>query len=117
LAEAILSVLRAGGPPTTPELARFGPPWVCWVPAWAEGDGDRPAEPSVILLGEALLALLRSVAGASAAQIALASDNIEAVLRQAGMTLANVVRLNIYTVDVDAFCEHYGVLLEATAVA
>jgi enamine deaminase RidA (YjgF/YER057c/UK114 family) len=48
--------------------------------------------------------------GEMAAQVALATDNLEAVLAQAGMTLANVVRLNIYTVDVDAFFQHYGTL-------
>ena len=58
--------------------------------------------------------------GDMAAQLALATDNIEAVLQQADMTLANVVRMNIYTVDVDAFFEHYGVLagrLTAAGVA
>jgi enamine deaminase RidA (YjgF/YER057c/UK114 family) len=39
------------------------------------------------------------------AQIAQALDNIEAVLRAAGFTLADVVRLNYYTTDVDAFLE------------
>jgi len=38
-----------------------------------------------------------------AAQVALALDNVEAVLKAAGMTLGNVARLNIYTTDVDAF--------------
>ena len=55
--------------------------------------------------------------GDMAAQIALATDNIEAVLAQAGMTLANVVRLNIYTVDVDAFFESFGVLAGRLAAA
>jgi enamine deaminase RidA (YjgF/YER057c/UK114 family) len=36
------------------------------------------------------------------AQTALAVDNIEAVLREAGMTLADVVRINVFTTDVDA---------------
>lgn len=36
-------------------------------------------------------------------QIQLCLDNLETVLEQAGMTLANVVRLNYYTTDVDAF--------------
>jgi len=48
--------------------------------------------------------------GDLAAQIGLALDNIESVLGAADMSLANVVRLNIYTTDVDAFFEHYGVL-------
>ena len=55
--------------------------------------------------------------GDMAAQLALATDNIEAVLQQADMTLANVVRLNIYTVDVDAFFENYGVVAGRLAAA
>lgn len=40
--------------------------------------------------------------GDMAAQLALAADNLEAVLGEAGMGLANLVRLNVYTTDVDA---------------
>ena len=46
-------------------------------------------------------------AGDMGAQVALALDNLEAVLREAGMGLANLVRLNIYTTDVDAFFAEY----------
>jgi enamine deaminase RidA (YjgF/YER057c/UK114 family) len=42
-------------------------------------------------------------AGDMAAQITLALDNLEAVLSEAGMGLANLVRLNFYTVDIEAF--------------
>ncbi|WP_242906005.1 RidA family protein [Actinomadura terrae] len=49
-------------------------------------------------------------AGDMAAQLALALDNLEAVLGEAGMTLADLVRLNVYTTDVDLLFEHYGVL-------
>ncbi|KAF2776883.1 RidA family protein [Streptomyces sp. OM5714] len=48
--------------------------------------------------------------GDMAAQLALAADNIEAVLAEAGMTLSNLVRLNVYTTDVDLLLQHYGVL-------
>jgi enamine deaminase RidA (YjgF/YER057c/UK114 family) len=44
-------------------------------------------------------------AGDMSAQVGKAFDNIEAVLGKAGMTLSNVVRLNIYTTDVHAFFE------------
>lgn len=37
------------------------------------------------------------------AQVTQALDNVEEVLRVAGMRLADVVRLNYYTTDVDAF--------------
>ncbi len=43
-------------------------------------------------------------------QIALAIDNLEAVLKAADMGLANVVRLNIYTTDVDETLKHFDVL-------
>ena len=46
-------------------------------------------------------------AGDMGAQITLALDNLETVLREASMGLANVVRLNIYTTDVDAFFASY----------
>ena len=43
-------------------------------------------------------------------QIALALDNLESVLGAADMGLANVVRLNIYTTDVDEAMKHFDVL-------
>jgi enamine deaminase RidA (YjgF/YER057c/UK114 family) len=52
-----------------------------------------------------------------AAQIALALDNLEAVLAGAGMSLSDVVRLNMYTTDVDAFIQHAAVLGERTGAA
>lgn len=45
-------------------------------------------------------------AGDMAGQIGLALDNLEAVLAGAGMSLVDVVRLNMYTTDMDAFFEH-----------
>ena len=42
-------------------------------------------------------------AGDMAAQITTALDNLEAVLRQAGMSLSHVVRLNYYTTDIQAY--------------
>jgi enamine deaminase RidA (YjgF/YER057c/UK114 family) len=48
--------------------------------------------------------------GDMAAQLALSLDNLEAVLGEAGMSLWNLVRLNVYTTDVDLLFQHYGVL-------
>ncbi|HUP72675.1 MAG TPA: RidA family protein [Acidimicrobiales bacterium] len=56
-------------------------------------------------------------AGDMAAQVSMALDNLEAVLAGADMTLANVVRLNIYTTDVDAFFEAMGVFSPRLAAA
>jgi enamine deaminase RidA (YjgF/YER057c/UK114 family) len=50
--------------------------------------------------------------GDMAAQLRLALDNLEAVLAGADMTVADVVRLNIYTTDVGALLQHFGVLAE-----
>ncbi|MED7929581.1 RidA family protein [Nonomuraea sp. LP-02] len=44
------------------------------------------------------------------AQLALSLDNLEAVLGEADMSLANLIRLTVYTTDVDRLFEHYGVL-------
>ena len=46
--------------------------------------------------------------GDMAAQLELALDNLEAVLAAADMTLANVVRLNVHTTDVDALFKHWA---------
>ncbi|MFE0138427.1 RidA family protein [Streptomyces sp. NPDC059037] len=48
--------------------------------------------------------------GDMAAQLALSIDNLEAVLAEAGMSLANLVRLNVYTTDVELLFPHYGIL-------
>lgn len=51
--------------------------------------------------------------GDMAAQTGQALDNLEAVLTQAGMGLGNVVRLNFYTTDVDAFFASGGEVIGA----
>ena len=56
-------------------------------------------------------------AGDMAAQLSVAMDNVEAVLADAGMSLANVVRLNVYTTDVDAFFANYGGVAERLAAS
>jgi len=56
-------------------------------------------------------------AGDMRAQLALALDNLEAVLREAGLTLANVMRLNYYTTNVDAFFGAYDSVMERLAGA
>jgi enamine deaminase RidA (YjgF/YER057c/UK114 family) len=44
------------------------------------------------------------------AQVGLAMDNVEAVLAGADMTLADVVRFNIYTTDVDELLSCFDVI-------
>ena len=42
------------------------------------------------------------------AQLGQAFDNLETVLAKAGMTLANVVRLNYYVTDVESYFQSSG---------
>ncbi|HYH89988.1 MAG TPA: RidA family protein [Solirubrobacteraceae bacterium] len=48
--------------------------------------------------------------GDMAAQLELALDNLEAVLAAADMTLGNIVRLNVYTTDLDEYFKHFASL-------
>lgn len=48
--------------------------------------------------------------GDMAAQVAQALDNLDAVLRESGCGLSDVVRLNYYTTDVDGFFQAMEVL-------
>jgi enamine deaminase RidA (YjgF/YER057c/UK114 family) len=48
--------------------------------------------------------------GDMAAQLGMALDNLEAVLAAADMTFANVVRLNVYTTDIDEYLKHFASL-------
>jgi enamine deaminase RidA (YjgF/YER057c/UK114 family) len=50
-------------------------------------------------------------------QVEASLDAIERVLSEAGMTLADVVRLNIYTTDVDAFFGAHPMLVARLAEA
>ena len=51
------------------------------------------------------------------AQLNQTLDNVETVLREAGAGLSDVVRLNIYTTDVDGFFEAYGTVAGRLAQA
>lgn len=51
------------------------------------------------------------------AQMSLALDNVERILSASGYTLAHVVRLNIYTCDVNATRQHYDVLIQRLQAA
>ena len=55
--------------------------------------------------------------GNMAGQLALSIDNLEAVLGEAGMSLADLVRLDVYTTDVDLLLQHYGVLASRLGAA
>jgi enamine deaminase RidA (YjgF/YER057c/UK114 family) len=46
--------------------------------------------------------------GDIAAQLEMSLDNLEAVLAAAGMTVANIVRLNVYTTDFDELVKNWS---------
>ena len=50
--------------------------------------------------------------GDMGAQLELALDNLEAVLAAADMTLANVVRLNAYSTDMDELLKHWATITD-----
>jgi enamine deaminase RidA (YjgF/YER057c/UK114 family) len=50
-----------------------------------------------------------------AAQLVMSLDNLEAILVAAGMTLANVVRLNVYTTDFDELLKHWTTVTDRFA--
>jgi enamine deaminase RidA (YjgF/YER057c/UK114 family) len=56
-------------------------------------------------------------AGDMRAQVGLAMDNLEAVLAGADMTLADVVRFNIYTTDVDDLFANFDIFRERFGAA
>ena len=50
--------------------------------------------------------------GDMAAQLELALDNLETVLAAADMTVANIIRLNVHTTDVDELFKHWSRVLD-----
>ncbi|MEJ2889554.1 RidA family protein [Actinomycetospora aeridis] len=55
--------------------------------------------------------------GDMAAQLGRSLDNLESVLGEASMSLADLVRLDVYTTDVDLLLAHYGVLASRLGAA
>jgi enamine deaminase RidA (YjgF/YER057c/UK114 family) len=55
--------------------------------------------------------------GDMAGQLELALDNLEAIVAAADMTLANIVRLNVYTTDVDELFKHWASIPNRVASA
>jgi enamine deaminase RidA (YjgF/YER057c/UK114 family) len=56
-------------------------------------------------------------AGDMAAQVKMALDNLEEVLRQADFSLTDVVHMTIYTIDMDALIAVYGQIASRLADA
>ena len=79
-------------------------PWP-WSLAYGFNQGELVEGASrVLVLSEQAAAAADGTpqhAGDLPAQVSLSLDNIEAVLGAAGMTLGNVLRINVFTTDVD----------------
>lgn len=88
-------------------------PWP-WSARFSFNQGELVERPSRVLLCAGQAAVdgegRPQHPGDMAAQLALALDNVEAVLSAGGMSLGDVARLDIYTTDVDAFLANHGVL-------
>lgn len=95
-------------------------PW-----SWSLGYGFNQAElvegarRVLVLSGQAAAAAdgTPQHAGDFPAQVSLSLDNIETVLKEAGMTLGNVVRINVFTTDVDAMMGSWEALVKRFAAA
>jgi enamine deaminase RidA (YjgF/YER057c/UK114 family) len=95
-------------------------PWT-WSQAFGFNQGELVEGVSrvLVLSGQAAAAADGSPqhAGDLPAQTSLAVDNIETVLREAGMTLANVVRICVFTTDVDAMLGAWEGMIKRFAAA
>lgn len=59
----------------------------------------------------------RPIATDMSGQISSCFDNLEAVLQQAGYSVANVVRLNFYTTSINQFFADYGQVIDRLRAA
>jgi enamine deaminase RidA (YjgF/YER057c/UK114 family) len=95
-------------------------PW-SWSLAYGFNQGElvEGASRVLVLSGQGAAAADGTLlhAGDFAAQMSLSLDNIETVLKEAGMTLGNVVRINVFTTDVDAMMDTWGDLAKRFAAA
>ena len=95
-------------------------PWT-WQDAWGYVQANEVTGARRVLICSGQLAtdadghLLH--AGDMRGQIGQSLDNLETVLRAAGLGLGDVVRLNYYTTDVDAFVEAMADFGERLAAA
>jgi enamine deaminase RidA (YjgF/YER057c/UK114 family) len=83
-------------------------PWT-WSTAFGFNQAELVENPTKVLVCSGQTALdgdgqVQHV-GDMAGQVRLAYDNLEAVLAEAGMTIADVVRITAYTTDVDALIQ------------
>ncbi len=95
-------------------------PW-SWSLDYGFNQAELVESPSrvLVLSGQGAAAADGTLQGAGdlPAQVSLSLDNIETVLREAGMTLGDVVRITVFTTDVDAMMGAWNGLAERFAAA
>lgn len=95
-------------------------PWN-WQDAqgWSWGIETRGAERVLYCSGQVATDAAGRVLhrGDMAGQIACALDNLEVVLKQAGYTLTDVVRIDYFTTDADAVMHNWSVVSERLLAA
>ena len=88
----------------------FEPAFLCQI---AEQDGEMDAN-RVELIGTPFT---HDAQNDVRAQMSLALDNVERILSKSGYSLTNVVRLNVYTCDVEATLKNYDVIVQRLQAA
>jgi enamine deaminase RidA (YjgF/YER057c/UK114 family) len=95
-------------------------PWTWQQPlGFTQGIAVAGAQRLVVLAGQGPVDANGQLIGAGdiATQINVALDNVQSVLAEAGLTLADVVRLTIFTTDVDRSFESYDTFTERLGTA
>lgn len=92
-------------------------PWT-WQEAFGYTQANLISEVQQVLLCSGQLSMdsngSLTGAGDMEAQVSTAMDNLATVLESAGFSLADVVKLTIYTTDVDTYLQSHGVVVERT---
>jgi enamine deaminase RidA (YjgF/YER057c/UK114 family) len=92
-------------------------PWT-WQEAFGFAQANLIGEVQQVLLCSGQLSIDASGsptgAGDMEAQVSAAMDNLATVLETANFSLADVVKLTVYTTDVDAYLQSHGIVTERT---
>jgi enamine deaminase RidA (YjgF/YER057c/UK114 family) len=92
-------------------------PWT-WQEAFGYAQANLVSELQQVLLCSGQLSIDASGsltgAGDMETQVSAVMDNLATVLETASFSLADVVKLTIYTTDVDAYLQSHGIVTERT---
>jgi enamine deaminase RidA (YjgF/YER057c/UK114 family) len=92
-------------------------PWT-WQEAFGFAQANLIGEVQQVLLCSGQLSIDASGsptgAGDMEAQVSTAMDNLATVLETANFSLADVVKLTVYTTDVDTYLQSHGIVTERT---